>query len=421
MFFKTKPKDTPEKNIGVKRVNNLPIYIISGIVGISIFILVIACMNTTNQQNNNTNNSNKSDDLVNTQFYSDQIISNHNSGTIIPSTLNNKSKISNKDNTNDIPKLPLLMPQSANNNELDEIKKQKVRLFFQSLSAKTKVDLNLNAINKKAVDTPNYPTNSYNNPLDIAFLGKDAFDNNSLSSRMLEQKLQQISPQENRSNNNYDKFNNLSNSDRWTLNQTVKTPQSKYVIQTGFVIPAIMISGVNSDLPGSIIAQVSQNVYDTPTGKYKLIPQGSKLFGTYSSEVKFGQSRILIAWQRILFPNGTTLDIGSMPGADIAGYSGFKDKVNNHFLRIYSSAILMSGIIAGPAYVKDKHKPTGINVATTPSLQDELEMSLAQELGEVSAKTIEKNLDISPTLEIRPGYKFNVILTKDLIFKNTYR
>ncbi|MCF3424385.1 TrbI/VirB10 family protein, partial [Escherichia coli] len=92
-----------------------------------------------------------------------------------------------------------------------------------------------------------------------------AFDNNSLPSRMLEQKLQQISPQENRSNNNYDKFNNLSNSDRWTLNQTVKTPQSKYVIQTGFVIPAIMISGVNSDLPGSIIAQVSQNVYDTPT------------------------------------------------------------------------------------------------------------------------------------------------------------
>ena len=84
-----------------------------------------------------------------------------------------------------------------------------------------------------------------------------------------------------------------------------------------------MISGINSQLPGQVIGQVSQNVYDTPTGKYLLIPQGSRLVGTYSSDVVYGQERVLVAWQRIVFPDGKAMDIGAMPGADSAGYSGF--------------------------------------------------------------------------------------------------
>ena len=97
------------------------------------------------------------------------------------------------------------------------------------------------------------------------------------------------------------------------------------------------------------MAQVSQDVYDTPLGRYKLIPQGSRLVGSYASEVAYGQSRILVAWQRIIFPDGKAMDIGSMPGTDSAGYAGFKDQVNNHYFRLFSSAFLMSAVTAGIA------------------------------------------------------------------------
>lgn len=98
-----------------------------------------------------------------------------------------------------------------------------------------------------------------------------------------------------------------------------------------------MISGISSDLPGQVIAQVSQNVYDSATSTKLLIPQGTQLAGSYSSNISYGQSRILMAWQRLQFPNGKVLDIGSMPGADQAGYAVFSDKVNNHYLRIFGS------------------------------------------------------------------------------------
>jgi type IV secretory pathway VirB10-like protein len=98
------------------------------------------------------------------------------------------------------------------------------------------------------------------------------------------------------------------------------------------------------------MAQIAQNVYDTPTGKHLLIPQGSRLVGSYSSDVAYGQARVLVAWQRIVFPDGKAMDIGTMPGADSAGYAGFNDQVNNHYLRVFGSAFLMSGVIAAVSY-----------------------------------------------------------------------
>ncbi len=92
------------------------------------------------------------------------------------------------------------------------------------------------------------------------------------------------------------------------------------------------------------MAQVAQNVYDTPTGKHLFIPQGSRLVGSYSSDVAYGQARVLVAWQRIVFPDGKAMDIGAMPGADSAGYAGFNDQVNNHYVRLFGSAFLMSGV-----------------------------------------------------------------------------
>jgi type IV secretion system protein VirB10 len=125
--------------------------------------------------------------------------------------------------------------------------------------------------------------------------------------------------------------------------------------------------GINSDLPGQIMAQVAQNVYDTPTGKHLLIPQGSRLVGSYSSDVAYGQSRVLVAWQRIVFPDGKAMDIGTMPGADSAGYAGFNDQVNNHYLRLFGSAFLMSGVTpASPQPRPEQRQPMAHRAPAMP-------------------------------------------------------
>ena len=193
-----------------------------------------------------------------------------------------------------------------------------------------------------------------------------------------------------------------------------------FELKTGTVIPGLMVSGVNSDLPGSLIAQVSQNVYDSASGKYLLIPQGSKLYGVYDSRVIYGQSRVLIAWNRVIFPDGSSVTLGAMPGADQAGYAGFEDKVDNHYLRIFGSAIMMSLITGGMTYAVDNSTNSNNNGDST-TLQDEMTAALANQLGQTTLKLLERNISIKPTLEIRPGYRFNVVITKDVIFKGAYR
>ena len=192
-----------------------------------------------------------------------------------------------------------------------------------------------------------------------------------------------------------------------------------FELRAGFVVPATLISGINSDLPGQIMAQVAQDVYDTPTGKHLLIPQGSRLVGSYSSDVAYGQARVLVAWQRIVFPDGKAMDIGAMPGADSAGYAGFHDQVNNHYVRLFGSAFLMSGVTAGITYSQRQNQAT--NTYGAPSASSALSEALGQQLGQVTAQLIAKNLSISPTLEIRPGYRFNVVVTKDMTFSKPYR
>lgn len=195
-------------------------------------------------------------------------------------------------------------------------------------------------------------------------------------------------------------------------------PRSPYELRAGFVIPATLISGINSDLPGQIMAQVAQNVYDTPTGRHLLVPQGSRLVGSYSSDVAYGQSRVLIAWQRIVFPDGKAMDIEAMPGADSAGYAGFKDKVNNHYFRLIGSALLMSGVVASVSLSQDNDSN---NNGDRQRASDALSEALGQVLGNTIAQVISKNLNVAPTLEIRPGYRFNVIVTKDMTFSKPYR
>lgn len=222
--------------------------------------------------------------------------------------------------------------------------------------------------------------------------------------------------------NDINQYSNHSPGDRWRLDAKPEPPRSPYELRAGFVIPGTLISGINSQLPGQIMAQLAQDVYDTATGKFKLFPQGSRLVGTYSSEVAYGQARVLVAWQRIVFPDGKAMDIGAMPGADGAGYAGFKDQVDNHYLRIFGSALLMSAISAGATLSQQQNQATGINNGDifAPNAQSTLSSALGQQLGQVTVQMIAKNLNIAPTLEIRPGYRFNIIVTKDLTLSKPY-
>lgn len=207
--------------------------------------------------------------------------------------------------------------------------------------------------------------------------------------------------------------------DSWSLDSQVQAPASPYMIRAGFVIPATMISGINSDLPGQVMAQVSQNVWDTATGRLLLIPQGTRLIGAYSSDVAYGQERVLMAWQRLLFPDGKVLDIRAMPGADSAGYAGFSDQVNNHWFRTISSAILMSGVIA--AVDMSQNDRNSNNESDRQRASDALSEALGQTLGQTLGQIISKNLNVAPTLEIRPGYRFNVVVVKDLTLPGVYK
>ena len=206
--------------------------------------------------------------------------------------------------------------------------------------------------------------------------------------------------------------------DRWKLNTHLEPPTTPYILRTGAVIPALLLSAMNAELPGTVTAQVSQDVYDTPTGNYLLIPQGARLVGEYSNAIQYGQARIFVAWQRIIYPDGSALDIGAMPGADQQGEAGFNDQVDNHFVRIFGSAILMSAVTAATNWATN-HNQVGFN-SNGYSASSAISEAVGQQLGQATAHLLEKNLSIAPTLVIRPAYRFNIVVTKDLEFQTPY-
>jgi type IV secretion system protein VirB10 len=202
------------------------------------------------------------------------------------------------------------------------------------------------------------------------------------------------------------------------LQASVRAPVSPYEVKAGTIIPAVLLSAVNSDLPGQILGQVREAVYDTDTGEHLLIPQGTRLVGLYDHHVIYGQERVLITWKRLILPNGSSLSLrDGMPGTDAIGAAGFQDEVNNHYLRIFGHALLLSIISAGvqlsqiPSFGQDFQGPTAGNV---------LGAAVGQQLGSTAAELIRRGMTIAPTLEIRPGYPFNVMVTQDVVFPGPY-
>lgn len=212
-----------------------------------------------------------------------------------------------------------------------------------------------------------------------------------------------------------DAFFNQDLKDLGYLSNQVMAPISPFELKRGSVIPATLITGINSDLPGRIIAQVSQHVFDSATGHHLLIPQGTRLFGRYDSKVTFGQRRALVIWTDIVFPDGATLQIGGMAGTDAQGYGGFSDKVDNRYFEVFGSAILVAAIGAGIDMALPDDQGSADNSAT-----DAARRSFAETFSEVADRTIGQNMDVQPTLEIRPGYIFNVLVDQDLVFPKTF-
>lgn len=370
------PQSSPN---GVRRVNRVPFYIATAV--ISLFVLIVLWVAMSRQKN--INHVETQQEVVVKHTSSQQMIED-----VLPSDrdlleqkhhdekkeehIEKQSKETpiEKNNApqNESPTVPTLPFMTKTDPVALKIEQQKLRALEKAINEKTRVEYKVNTV-------------------------KNNIDKNSTESAI----------------------NSASNgNDKWTLKSKMDMPSTAYLLRAGAVLPGIMISGINSDLPGNIVGQVSENVYDTATGKYLLIPQGTQLYGEYANHVAYGQEGVFVEWNRLVFPDGKALDIGEMHGTDSAGYAGFRDQVNNHYLKIFGSAILMSGITAGVSMSQKHH------AGDTEDASSALSESLGQQLGNVSSKMISKNLDIAPTLEIRPGYRFSVIVMKDLKFNDSY-
>jgi type IV secretory pathway VirB10-like protein len=206
-------------------------------------------------------------------------------------------------------------------------------------------------------------------------------------------------------------FVNASVDRRTTSPDRVSAPASSYVVQAGNIIPASLITGIRSDLPGQITAQVTENVYDSPTGRFLLIPQGTRLIGIYDSQVAFGQSRVLLVWTRLIMPNGRSVVLERQPGADTAGYAGLEDEVDNHWGTLFKAALLSTLLGVGSELGSTSGTGSNSDVITA------LRRGSSDSLNQTGQKVVQRNLNIQPTLTIRPGFPVRVIVNHDLVLE----
>lgn len=400
------PDTSPQKlqTSGVKRVNNMPLFIAIGILTIFVVLIALVAQKRAHAQNQFSEPVKLKSSKKNTMSLANDVVSHYQSGMIKPPT---QSTVKLEAPSIPLPKeqgptSKLDMPvQDVPDSEIERIRQEKTQAFEEAVKAKTTVMVDGTQLH------PN--ENQKNNDASINIDVTNTFKTH--LQRLQGMQNARPAPQA---------LGGQENETRWHLNSRLESPNSRYELRAGGVIPGVMVSGISSELPGQIIGQVSQNVYDTATGRHLLIPQGTKLIGVYSNEVGFGQNSVLVAWQRLVYPDGKALDIGSMPGADSAGMAGFRDQVDHHYARIYGSALLMSAIVGGITYSQSLNQNSQLGY-NQPTAGNVLSQALGQQLGEVTSQLVSKNLNVSPTVNVRPGYRFNIIVVKDLTFKQPYR
>lgn len=193
----------------------------------------------------------------------------------------------------------------------------------------------------------------------------------------------------------------------------MQMPLSEYEIKAGTIIPCTLITEINSDLAGDVVAQIRENVYDTVTGNKLLIPQFAKVIGIYDNNILYGQNRVLIIWQRIIFPDGQSLFLDNMQGIDLTGKVGFRDKTNKH------SSELIKGIVLSSLLAAASSMATGNN-SRDDSFSASAGRGASEAIVELGGKITQKNLDRQPTIEIRQGFQFNIFIHSDLKMEKVY-
>lgn len=187
----------------------------------------------------------------------------------------------------------------------------------------------------------------------------------------------------------------------------VMAPASPYILQAGSVIPAALITGIRSDLPGQITAQVTQHVYDSPTGALLLIPQGTRIIGEYDNGVTFGQRRVLLVWNRLIFPNGRSIVLERQPGADASGYAGLEDGVDYHWWDLMKAAGLSTLLAVGAELAASEEDR--LVAAIRDGAQDTI--------NQAGQMIVQRQLQVEPTLTIRPGFPVRIIVSRDLVLE----
>jgi type IV secretion system protein VirB10 len=196
--------------------------------------------------------------------------------------------------------------------------------------------------------------------------------------------------------------------------QPLESPASPYEVQAGTVIPAALLTVINSDLPGDVTAQVTEDIYDTQTGNYLLIPQGARLYGKYDSLISYGQNRALVVWNRLLFPNGKSIDLGGMTGTDPTGQSGLQDQVNRHILGLTAALATATLVSFGPSLamgISQNGNTGSTNIYTDPA------QSLGQNVNNIGQEFVSKELNRPNTITIRAGWPLRVMVNKDMILE----
>jgi type IV secretion system protein VirB10 len=196
---------------------------------------------------------------------------------------------------------------------------------------------------------------------------------------------------------------------RTTSPHRVQPAASQYVVQAGSIIPAALITGLRSDLPGQVTAQVTEDVYDSPTGKILLVPQGARLIGQYDAQVSFGQTRALLVWNRLIMPNGRSIVLERQPGADAEGYAGLEDEVDNHWGMLFKAAILSTVLSVG--------SEAGISGNNNGGLAEAIQQGVSQSVNQTGQQVVGRSLNIQPTITIRPGFPVRVMVTHDLVLE----
>jgi type IV secretion system protein VirB10 len=202
-------------------------------------------------------------------------------------------------------------------------------------------------------------------------------------------------------------FLNATADRRTVAPDRVTAPASPNILQAGAVISAALITGIRSDLPGQITAQVTENIYDSPTGRILLVPQGTRVIGQYDNNVQFGQSRVLLVWNRLILPNGRSIVLERQPGADAEGFAGVQDGVDYHWWDLAKAAGLSTLL------------SVGAELATNDDdrLIQAIRNGGQDTINDAGQQIVRRQLNIVPTLTIRPGFPVRVIVTRDLVLE----